>query len=254
MIPWVTKGLFWLRSIVSYLALGGTFTVLGWLAYRLEVLPPLRISSWDQETTPLVIVDAGHGGHDGGAVANNVIEKNLSLILARQVRERLEKAGVRVRMTREKDRFLELEERCRIAAENGADAFVSIHLNTSPSAEIHGLETYYAAKSLMNRAERTGSKTAAKATGAHLAEILQRRASAATQAEDRGIKDSQLIVVMRSPCPAALVECGFLTHVEEARRLQSQDYQQKLTQGIADGMIEFLRTWKVFPQAGGKNG
>jgi N-acetylmuramoyl-L-alanine amidase len=244
---WVSKGLFWLRSTASYLALVGVFLALGWLAYRLESVPPLKILPWDREGAPLVVVDAGHGAHDGGAVANGVVEKDLSLTLAKQVRERLEKAGVRVQMTREKDRFLELEERCQVAADCGADAFVSIHLNTSPSAEVHGLETYYAAKSLMNRAERSGSKEAAKATGAHLAEILQRRAIAATQAEDRGIKDSQLIVVMRSPCPAALVECGFLTHSDEARCLKSSDYQQKLTQGIADGMIEFLRTWKVFP-------
>jgi N-acetylmuramoyl-L-alanine amidase len=220
---WVSKGLFWLRSTASYLALVGVFLALGWLAYRLESVPPLKILPWDREGAPLVVVDAGHGAHDGGAVANGVVEKDLSLTLAKQVRERLEKAGVRVQMTREKDRFLELEERCQVAADCGADAFVSIHLNTSPSAEVHGLETYYAAKSLMNRA------------------------IAATQAEDRGIKDSQLIVVMRSPCPAALVECGFLTHSDEARCLKSSDYQQKLTQGIADGMIEFLRTWKVFP-------
>lgn len=251
MSPWVSKGLFWLRSFASYLALASAFTALAWLAYQLENVPLTQISTWGRAKPPLVVVDAGHGAHDGGAVANGVIEKELSLILAKQVRSHLEKAGVQVRMTREKDRFLELEERCQVAAETGADAFVSIHLNTSPSTEVHGLETYYAAKSLMNRATRSNRPEAPTPTGQDLATIIQRCAIAATQAEDRGIKDSQLIVVMRSPCPAALVECGFLTHPEEARRLTDAAYQKKLTSGISEGMIEFLRTWKVFPDSAG---
>lgn len=227
-----------LRSLASYGALGLAVASLGWLALRLEAIPAVQIQPWELESAPLVIVDAGHGGHDGGAVANGLIEKNLSLTLARQVRDHLESAGVRVRMTREKDRFLELEERCQIAAEANADSFVSVHLNTSPAPEVHGLETYYAAtQSLLARP----AKSKGKPSGETLAQIIQRRAIAATKADDRGIKDSQLIVVMRTPCPAALVECGFLTHTEEARRLNREEYQDKLTKGIADGVVEFLK-------------
>lgn len=227
-----------LRSLASYGALGLVLASLGWLALRLEAIPAVQIQPWELESAPLVIVDAGHGGHDGGAVANGLIEKNLSLTLASQVRDHLESAGVRVRMTREKDRFLELEERCQIAAEVNADAFVSVHLNTSPAPEVLGLETYYAAsQSLLARP----AKSKGKPSGETLAQIIQRRAIAATKAEDRGIKDSQLIVVMRTPCPAALVECGFLTHTEEARRLNQEEYQDKLTKGIADGVVEFLK-------------
>ena len=227
-----------LRSLASYGALGLVLASLGWLALRLEAIPAVQIQPWELESAPLVVVDAGHGGHDGGAVANGLIEKNLSLTLARQVRDHLVADGVRVRMTREKDRFLELEERCQIAAEANADAFVSVHLNTSPAAEVLGLETYYAAsQSLLARP----AKSKGKPSGETLAQIIQRRAIAATKAEDRGIKDSQLIVVMRTPCPAALVECGFLTHTEEARRLNREEYQDKLTKGIADGVVEFLK-------------
>ncbi len=227
-----------LRSLASYGVLGLAVAALGWLALRLESIPAVQIQPWELEAAPLVIVDAGHGGHDGGAVANGLIEKNLSLTLARQVRGHLEAAGVRVRMTREKDRFLELEERCQIATEANADAFVSVHLNTSPASEVQGLETYYASnQSLLARP----AKSKGKPSGETLAQIIQRRASEATKAEDRGIKDSQLIVVMRTPCPAALVECGFLTHTEEARRLSKGEYQAKLTKGIADGVVEFLK-------------
>ena len=227
-----------LRSLASFGALGLALAALGWLALRLESIPAVQIQPWELDAAPLVVVDAGHGGHDGGAVAHGFIEKNLSLIFARQVRDHLESAGVRVRMTREKDRFLELEERCEIAAETEADAFVSVHFNTSPAPEVHGLETYYAStQSLLSRPE----KSKGKPSGETLARIIQRRAIEATKAEDRGIKDSQLIVVMRTPCPAALVECGFLTHSEEARRLNRAEYQEKLTKGIADGVVEFLK-------------
>lgn len=230
-----------LRSLGSYAALGVSLGALGWLALRLEAIPAVQIRPWEMEAAPLVVVDAGHGGHDGGAVANGQIEKHLSLSLARQVREHLEKAGVRVRMTREKDRFLELEERCQIAAEVKADAFVSVHLNTSAAPEVHGIETYYSAGgSLLSRP--AGQLKSGKPAGEALAQTIQRQASAATKAEDRGIKDSQLIVVMRTPCPAALVECGFLTNEAEARQLQREEYQKALTQGISEGVVEFLKT------------
>ncbi len=232
-----------LRCFGSYVALAVALGALGWQALQIEVLPVVSLPSWEADAAPLVIVDAGHGGHDGGAVANGVTEKNLSLNLARQVKAHLEKAGVRVRMTREKDRFLELDERCQVAAESKADAFVSVHLNTSPATEIHGIETYYASSnSLMARPMKAQSTSRRRPTGEALAQTIQRQVCASTKAEDRGIKDSQLIVVMRTPCPAALVECGFLTHAEESKRLQQKAYQDKLTRGISDGLVEFLKS------------
>lgn len=238
-----------LRSFGSFLALAAAAGALVWQALLLEAVPTVSLPSWDADAAPLVVVDAGHGGHDGGAVAHGVTEKDLSLVLARKVRAHLEKEGVRVRMTREKDRFLELEERCQIAAEVKAHAFVSVHLNTNPAADVHGIETYYsAANSLMARPGKAqgGSRLS---LGEGLARRIQRHASTETRAEDRGIKDSQLIVVMRSPCPAALVECGFLTHAEEVRRLQRDDYQEQLTRGIANGVAEFLKTQVQIPRA-----
>jgi N-acetylmuramoyl-L-alanine amidase len=240
-----------LRSLASYGALAVALGALGWQALRLEAIPAIQIQPWELDSAPLVVVDAGHGGHDGGAVANGFIEKNLSLTLARKVRDHLEKAGVRVRMTREKDRFLELEERCQIAAEVQADAFVSVHLNTSAAPEVHGIETYFAATaSLMSRPAQAAGKSS---KGEILAQILQRRACLTTKAEDRGIKDSQLIVVMRTPCPAALVECGFLTNKEESRRLGRTEYQDDLARGIAEGMVEFLKG-RAMPMAVAKAG
>ena len=125
-----------------------------------------------------------------------------------------------------------------------------MHLNTNPAAEIHGIETYFSTtQSLMARPAKAAARTKSTATGEQLAQIIQRQVCAATKAEDRGIKDSQLIVVMRTPCPAALVECGFLTNADEARRMKREDYQQSLAKGIAEGMVEFLRGRVVVPAA-----
>jgi N-acetylmuramoyl-L-alanine amidase len=238
---WLFKLLFLCRSCVSYLALGGSLAALGWFSLKLEAVPGVQIPRSELERAPLVIVDAGHGGHDGGAVAGGVIEKDLSLILAGQLQDQLKKAGIRVRMTRDKDRFLELEERCRVASESHADAFVSVHLNTNPATEIQGIETYFSsAQSLMARPAKAAERTKKPGSGEQLARTIQRHACSATKAENRGAKDSQLIVVMRTPCPAALVECGFLTNAEEVRRMKRKDYQQKLVAGIAEGVVDFL--------------
>ncbi len=241
MSNWLFKLLFFCRSCVSYLALGGSLAALGWLSLNLEAVPGVQIPRSELERVPLVIVDAGHGGHDGGAVAGGVIEKDLSLMLAGQLQDQLKKSGIRVRMTRDKDRFLELEERCRVAAESNADAFVSVHLNTNPATEIQGIETYFSsAQSLMARPARAADRAKKLGSGEQLARTIQRHACSSTKAEDRGAKDSQLIVVMRTPCPAALVECGFLTNADEVRRMKRKDYQQLLVTGIAEGVVDFL--------------
>jgi len=213
---------------------------LGWASWRLETIPDLSLPPWEAADAPLVVVDAGHGGHDGGAVANGIVEKTLSLQLARLLQEQLGEAGVRVLMTRSTDRFLELEERCQMAAEARAAAFVSLHLNTSSAPEVSGIETYYSSQTAPFFGQLRGEPGKAQAAET-LARMVQLRAVAAVGAEDRGIKDSQILVVKRSPCPAVLVECGFLTNKAEAERLSRKSHQKLLVQGIREGVVEFLK-------------
>src|SRR6476661_6314604 len=103
----------WLHGFASCAALGGALLCLGWLANRLESMPERRLDPWNgaSEDMPLVIVDAGHGGHDGGAVANNLVEKNLALELGMRLRQHLQDQGMRVKMTRETDVFIPLDKR-----------------------------------------------------------------------------------------------------------------------------------------------
>lgn len=241
MSPWASKIVLITRSSASYLALAGVVLALGWLSRSLEAVPAVRIRPWELDSAPLVIVDAGHGGQDGGAVAGGFIEKNLSLTLARQLRDQLHELGLRVKMTRDRDVFIELEARSQIAKKAKATLFVSLHLNTSETASVQGIETYYAEqKSLSARRSPSGSR------GQHASEWLARsvqlHACSGSKAEDRGIKAKNYAVVTHTPCPAVLVECGFLTHVDEVAKLKRSEYQLALAQGIARGVVEFIKS------------
>lgn len=251
LLPWGT-----LRGVASYAALAGSFLALGWLSDRLQAVPSIQLAPWDFDQAPLIVVDAGHGGHDGGAVVGAVLEKNLALTLAKQLREQLVALGIRVKMTRDGDHFLPLEERAALANELQADAFVSLHLNTSDKPEVSGIETYYtehkslsAQRALQQRWQLTTSAVKDK-RGRWLADILQNQACTSTQAVDRGIKERNYAVVSRTQVPAVLVECGFLTHAEESARLRQADYQKQLIQGLATGIRQFVQARKGAPGKG----
>ena len=222
----------------------------------METLPSVNLGPWDLEKIPLVVVDAGHGGHDGGAVAGGTLEKKLALALALRLRDELIALGLRVKMTRDSDVFLPLEERAALADEWQADAFISVHLNTSASPEVHGIETYYnerkslAAQRALQAKWSLPNGPVQDLRGRKLAESLQRHACRVTEAVDRGIKQRNYAVVSQTQVPAALIECGFLTHEAEAASLKNPDYQKKLTLAIAQGMAEFLKIQGGHPQHG----
>ncbi|MBN8417625.1 MAG: N-acetylmuramoyl-L-alanine amidase [Verrucomicrobia bacterium] len=237
-----------LQTVVAFSALGGSAFSLVWLEERqaAESLPAQRL--WN-EATPLVVVDAGHGGHDGGAVANGVIEKNMSLDIASRVKRELEAAGVRVVMTRSGDSFLSLDERAALAGRHEADAFVSVHLNTDgEGSDAEGVETYFAesqtlsARQFMPAASVQGRGVEGSA---EFASTVQRLVCGATQAADRGIKARDYAVVARAACPAVLVECGFITSASESVRLKQEGYRDKVADGIARGVVLFLQSHAI---------
>ena len=240
--PFISQSL---QTLVAFLALGGSAYSLVWLEQQRAAVPLPSLSCWN-ETAPLVVVDAGHGGHDGGAVANGVIEKNLSLDIANRVKKELEAAGVRVVMTRRGDSFLSLDERAALAGTHHADAFVSVHLNTDgEGSDAEGIETYFAeTKALSARQLVPAGAVAGQAegSGAEFAKVVQRLVCGATQAENRGIKARDYAVVARAACPAVLVECGFITSGSESVRLKQAGYRDKIASGIARGVVLFLQT------------
>lgn len=223
------------QTLCAFAALGGSALSLVWLDRHGAAQPVPSTARWD-DTAPLVIVDAGHGGHDGGAAKNGITEKNLALDLARRLKRELESAGLRVRMTREKDIFLPLEERAAMTAEHGAAAFVSVHLNTDgDGTAAEGIETYFADTKALSARQMPAIQGSAD-----LAADVQRMVCASTKAEDRGTKAKSYVVVSQAHCPAVLVECGFITNVAEAARLKRADYGDKVAAGIAQGVALFL--------------
>lgn len=174
-----------------------------------------------------IVLDAGHGGKDQGASSGDVLEKNITLEVTGKTKEILEKAGYKVGMVRDDDTFVALDERAEYANRKQAKVFVSIHCN-SAEEEADGIETFYT--------EQKDEKSQ------NLAQILQKNVIEKTDARDREAKTANYTVIVRTDMPAALVEVGFLSDSKDCELLQQEDYQEKLAEGIADGIIEYLDT------------
>lgn len=205
----------------------------------------------------LVVVDAGHGGQDSGTSGHGVQEKNTTLDIAKRVERRLKGLGISTHMTRVDDTYIELEDRSALTAKLKATAFVSIHLNASTASEVAGLETYYSSQITPGKAATSRQRLVMKSTATAqdnrsemLASMIQRRVSASTGVDDRGARDSRLYVVLHASCPAALVECGYLTNKEECGLLKQDAYKEKLAAGIADSVRQYLLVTKMNPRRG----
>lgn len=204
-----------------------------------------------QRSSGVVVIDPGHGGRDGGAesVVNGHVEKDLVLDIARRVRECLPTDLWTVRMTRESDVFIELDERARLAARWRPDVFVSIHCNSAPDSDANGVETYILSKAgaastntrdpLPSSSYRFWPGNHHDAASAVLGFALQRRLLRGTQAQDRGLRHARFAVLRDAPCAAALVECGFLSNPMEARRLADPEYRGRIAQAIAQGILDY---------------
>ena len=229
---------------------------------------PPRAESLPMELRPVrvVVVDAGHGGRDPGALGvGGVREKDITLALARALRKSLRARGFTVVLTRDRDRTLSLEERTAIAEGAGGDVFVSVHANASPRAELAGVELF----TLQENAERQTLRLAARENGVAPAEVdpLQRLLASLRLSEagarstllakqvhhemaagmgDRWpstrepvLKRGPFYVLYLSDMPALLVEAGFVTHRDDARRLRDPEYLRAMADVIAQGVGRF---------------
>ena len=204
-----------------------------------------------------VILDPGHGGEDSGAVAQGIAEKSLNLDVGLRVAQLLRARGVEVRLTREDDHFVPLEDRVRLANSLPGAVFVSIHFNDASGngkavSRASGIETYYCERKLAPDtgwawASLFGGKSSAGETqnwaiheGQTLADCIQGSLIAGTAATDRGIKERSLYVTHRVMGPAVLVEGGFVSNPSEAHHLGDPAYRQTLAASIAGGIMKYL--------------
>ena len=194
----------------------------------------------------LVVLDPGHGGSDPGTVSSRRIdEKRLVLDITKRVKRKLNASNVAVRMTRSRDTTLSLQDRPKRAARWGGDVFVSIHANSASSTAC-GIETFVmpaagfpsTASSKPESRSYKGNKH--DAVNTLLAGLVQHGALAHTGATDRGVKRARFAVLRDAPCPAALVEVGFLSNQKEAAQLTTVAYRDAVAQGIAHGILTYL--------------
>ncbi len=199
-----------------------------------------------------VVLDPGHGGRDDGARSGaGLREKQVVLDLARRIRVHRVNAGLKVHLTREGDRKVELEKRTRMAAAWNADAFVSVHVNKAANVKAAGIETYvlpapgypstsHGEGAVGDAAAQPGNRHDAANT--FLGWSLQRALLQRTGGTDRGVKRARFVVLRNAPCPAALVECGFLSNEAEAAKLGDPAYLEQLAVALSKGVLDYAAT------------
>ena len=173
-----------------------------------------------------VFIDPGHGGYDNGAVQNGVLEDEINLQISQKIEAKLKAKGVQVKMSRYDDTYLSLTQRSRMANNWGSDIFVSIHQNSATSSSANGIETYY-------YSSRQDSR--------ELATEIQNDLIKATNAVNRGVKTANYSVIQTARMSSNLVECGFISNPTEAKNLSSSSYQDKVAEGIVNGIMEYLQ-------------
>ena len=207
---------------------------IGEKVYIVEIYVPSEISKVNIESRGAqprgyykVFIDAGHGGTDPGALGYGYRESDLNLQVAKKVESKLKSKGIDVKMSRSSDIFYSLSERAEMANDYGADAFVSIHQNSAEAKSANGIETYY------NRNKEEDKP---------LSNDIQTQVISQTGANNRGVKNAEFTVLVKSKMISALVECGFITNELEVKKLSDSSYQDKLATGIANGIEEYLKS------------
>ncbi|MBO8165304.1 MAG: N-acetylmuramoyl-L-alanine amidase CwlD [Brevibacillus sp.] len=200
-------------------------------------------SSWSTWTLPLagtvIAIDPGHGGADGGAVSKDgkVVEKEVTLPISLYLRDFLQQSGALVIMTREEDKDLatpqaeregkrksvDIRNRVKFVNEHSPDFLISIHLNSFPSSRWKGAQTFY----------YPGFKESAD-----MAYLIQDEIRRVLDNTDRfPQKTDDIFLIREVQCPSVLVEVGFLSNPDEARRLDSPEYQKAMANAIYQGIL-----------------
>lgn len=225
-------------------------------------------------TVHTVLIDAGHGGKDPGAMGNGIVERNLTLKMARMVGERLRRMGFSVIYTRDRDVFVPLDKRTAFANDKKADLFLSLHVNANTDPRICGFETYYLDLARSDSATRVAARenavsekslsdlqfiltdlmlNAKTQESRDVANFVQdsslgRLRRGGFPAHDNGVRSAPFYVLMGARMPSVLVELGYCTNPDEARRLNSEKYLSTLADGIAEGVASYKRKLARFSQ------
>jgi N-acetylmuramoyl-L-alanine amidase len=246
-----------MRSVFALVGLAGFGVCFGYYAAHQSSFSRMLGGEAAREAAEVlrvqVVIDAGHGGKDGGAQGNGLLEKTLTLDVAQRVRRELAKRGVRSILTREGDETLSLPERVEISNEHREALFVSVHFNTSTSAAVAGLETYHTAPksfetliAMKKRFRLPREEKLRDDRNRLLAEAVQAAVARSTDLRDRGVRNKSLHVTRNPMAPAVLVECAYLTNEAEASKLRNPRFRSRIAQGIADGVEAYLERVEAY--------
>ncbi len=220
----------------------------------------------------VIVIDAGHGGHDTGATEAGKREKDLVLHITQKLYKEFRSEGYRVYMTRGSDHFLKLGQRTRIADKKDAQVFISIHANAiadrSRFDDVEGIETYYLQKTRDAKSQRIAARENAsvlqgtdslsqnvivdsvlngpKIIESHkLAIDVQRHMvknlkSEFDKVKDGGVRSAPFYVLVGASRPSILVEVGYITNTKERKRLFDSDYQEEIVEGIVEGVGSYI--------------
>jgi N-acetylmuramoyl-L-alanine amidase len=219
-----------------------------------------------------IVIDPGHGGHDPGATGKGLTEAAVVLDVALRLEKLLaEVEGLEVILTRRTDEFVPLQERTAIANREGADLFLSIHVNASSSLQVNGIETYFlnfatssTAAAVAARENASSGQTMAalpdvvKAIALHnkldesrdFATFLQRSMveglrGANRNVRDLGVKQAPFVVLVGASMPSVLAEISFLSNAQDVRLLRGTTYRQRIAEALFDGIRKYQGSLKA---------
>ena len=257
--------------------------ILGYKKLIIKVKPPAKIirpviSNIYNENTRVIaqktiVIDAGHGGKDVGAIGSHrKYEKNVTLDTALRLYKILDHRGYKVYLTRNRDKFISLKYRTKMANKKNANMFISIHANAAPKSKIRkaqGIETYFLSPARSSRAKRVAasenkgdmnsmnwsSKTTfltvlnqSKITTSNKMAIdiqknilyALRKKYGKTQIKDGGVREGPFWVLVGAQMPSILIEVGYITHPVEGKRIYTKTYHQEIANAIANGVDSYF--------------
>lgn len=194
----------------------------------------------EYNSLPVIVIDAGHGGEDGGAVANNVVEKNINLSISNKLRDIFISSGFNVKMTRSSDKMIndsgdtlrdrkvsDMKNRLKLFNKSENNIVISIHQNKFTQEEYKGSQVFYSTNNKESEKLALSIKTSIKT-------LIQPDNERETKPADRNI-----YLLYNSKTPSVIVECGFISNLEEARLLKDSAYQNKIAFAIYSGFLDY---------------
>lgn len=219
----------------------------------------------------IIVLDAGHGGDDPGAINGKLQEKNIVLSIALKAGDELKSRGYKVFYTRSKDKFINLRDRTKFANDKLADLFISIHANAAPNkqkaASMQGVETfflsparsersknvaalenksdieemnYFSKQTFLNFLNREKIIASNKLAIDIQRDVLARAKKINSKVSDGGVREAPFWVLVGALMPAILLEVGYITHPDEGVLMSKSNYQEAIAKGIADGIDQYF--------------